>query len=110
MNQHLLNARFALKTAKTELMMVELERGMDAEFISSELALVEQDLGMKTAKGAMGKIRSHAKKYGEKAFDAVLSDLDDLVDGSREWNEMQKGLFRSTALEAFKTRLERELR
>lgn len=80
---------------------------MDTRFIRSELSLVAREM---KAKGSMGKIRDHAKKHGEKAFDIVMSELDDIVGGSREWNEVQKDLFRTTALEAFKTKLEKKLR
>lgn len=87
---------------------------MDIELIKTEVVTIrdhiEAAMGSKQAKGAMGKIRDHAKKHGESAFKSVMSELDDVVDGSREWNEGQKDLFRSSALEALKTKLDKELR
>jgi len=84
---------------------------MDTDYLKRELAQAGREASMgKTAKGAMGKIRDHAKKKGEEAFGGLLSAIDDVVNGSREWNEAQKSLFRLSALEAVKQKLEKELR
>jgi|GEM_PF-6226524 len=64
----------------------------------------------KQAKGAMGKIRQHAKSHGKKAFAQVIADLDEVVDGSRQWNDVQKDLFWREALEEIQTRVNKELR
>ena len=84
---------------------------MDANLIRREIEAAMQEAGMvREAKGAMGKIREHAKKYGEQALDDVLDALDGDLSRSREWNQMEADLFRKTALEAIKAKLERELR
>jgi hypothetical protein len=85
---------------------------MDVGYIRRELAMAAREAGMgkKKAKGAMGKIRQHAKRYGEQAFSEMLDELDGDLSRSREWNQMEADLFRTTALEAMKAKLEKELR
>jgi len=83
---------------------------MNLKYITAELREAGASMGRsRQSKGSMGKIRQHAKKYGEEAFKKLIADLDTVTDRSREWNEGQKDLFWRTVLEEIQKKLNKEL-